>query len=65
VTRAITTTIGQPVESFSNNVSVDRTIKQACSLGGDLPPGFQRLFLELPTDEDRVLADFIIIVVVV
>jgi hypothetical protein len=42
--------IGQPVESFSNNVAIDRTIKQACSIGGDLAPGFQRMFLQLPTD---------------
>ena len=36
-------------------------INLACSVGGDLPPTYQRLFLELPRDEDRVLvADFII-----
>lgn len=38
-----------------------KKIKQACSIGGDIPPSIQRRFLELPRDEDRVLiADFII-----
>jgi hypothetical protein len=49
--------IGQPVESFSNNVSVDGKIKLACSGavgGGNLLPSFQRLFSELPCDEDKV-----------
>jgi hypothetical protein len=53
--------IGQPVESFSNNVGVDRTIKQACSVGGDLLPSFQRIFLQLPTDKNMLLlAEFTI-----
>jgi hypothetical protein len=53
----------QPVESFSNNVLADGKIKLACSsaVGGNLLPNFQRLFLELPSDEDKVsVADFII-----
>jgi|SRR5215216_4644413 len=38
-----------------------KKIKQACGIGGDIPQSIQRRFLELPTDEDRVLiADFII-----
>src|ERR671918_935895 len=38
-----------------------KKIKQACSIGGDIPTSIQRRFLELPRDEDRVLiADFII-----
>ena len=51
---------GQPVESFSNNVSVDRRIKEACSIGGgEILPQFQRLFLELPRDDDKLqIADF-------
>ena len=32
-----------------------KKIKQACSIGGDIPPSIQRRFLELPRDEDRVL----------
>jgi hypothetical protein len=53
--------IGQPVELFSNNVGIDRTIKEACSIGGDLLPSFQRMFLRLPTNKDiLLLADFII-----
>jgi hypothetical protein len=53
--------VGQPVESFSNVVAVDRKVKQACSIGGQMPTSLQRLFLELPRDEDRELvADFII-----
>jgi hypothetical protein len=54
--------VGQPVESFStNNVGIDRKVSQACSIGGQMPASFQRLFLELPRDEDRQLvADFII-----
>ena len=51
----------QPVESFSNVVGVDRKVKHACSIGGQLPVSLQRLFLELPRDEDKELvADFII-----
>jgi hypothetical protein len=53
--------IGQPVESFSNNVGIDRTIKEARSIGGELLPSFQRMFLQLPTDKDMLLlAEFII-----
>jgi hypothetical protein len=53
--------IGQPVESFSYVVGVDRKVKQACSIGGQLPVSLQRLFLELPRDEDKgLVADFII-----
>src|ERR671919_2885316 len=38
-----------------------KKIKQACSIGGDIPTSIQRRFLELPRDEDRVLiADFTI-----
>ncbi len=47
--------IGRPVESFSNVVSVDRKVKQACSIGGNLLPSYQRLFLELPRDDGKVL----------
>jgi hypothetical protein len=53
--------VGQPVESFSNVVGIDRKIKQACNIGGQVPASLQRLFLELPRDEDKELvADFII-----
>jgi hypothetical protein len=54
--------IGQPVESFSNVVGVDRKVKQACcNIGGQVPASLQRLFLELPRDEDKELvAEFII-----
>jgi integrase/recombinase XerD len=53
--------IGKPIDSFSNNVSVDRKVKEACTINGQLPPSFQRLFLELPTDHAKELvADFII-----
>jgi hypothetical protein len=53
--------IGQPVESFSNDPSVDNRIKLACSIGSKLPPSHQRLLLELPRDDDKILvADFII-----
>ena len=53
--------IGGPVESFSNIVSVDRKVKQACSIGGNLLPSYRRLFLELPRDDGKVLmADHII-----
>jgi hypothetical protein len=53
--------IGKPVDSFSNNVSVDRKVKEACTINGELLPSFQRLFLELPTDHAKELvADFII-----
>jgi hypothetical protein len=42
--------IGQPVESFSNDPSVDNRvdnrIKLACSIGSKLPPSHQRLLLE-------------------
>jgi hypothetical protein len=51
--------VGQSVDSFLNNVSIDRKVKQACSIAREVPPSFQRLFLELPTDKDReLLADF-------
>jgi integrase len=60
VTRVISQ-VGRPVESFSNVVGIDRKLKQACSIGGDVAPSFQRLLLELPTDKDReMVADFII-----
>ena len=40
---------------------IKKKIKQACSIGGDIPLGIQRRFFKLPTDEDRALiADFII-----
>jgi len=53
--------IGRPVESFSNIVGIDRTIKEACNIGGVITPSFQRLLLELPTDDDRLaVANFII-----
>lgn len=53
--------IGQRVESFSNDPSVDNRIKLACSIGSKLPPSHQRLLLELPRDDDKILvADFII-----
>jgi hypothetical protein len=53
--------IGRPVESFSNIVGTDRTIKEACNIGGAIAPYFQRLLLELPTDDDRLaVANFII-----
>src|SRR5688572_13475153 len=52
---------GQPVESFSNDVSVDRRIKEACSIGGgELQPQFQRLFLELGDKDKLSVADFVI-----
>jgi hypothetical protein len=46
--------IGRPVESFSNIVGTDRTIQEACNIGGAIMPSFQRLLLELPTDDDRL-----------
>ena len=53
--------IGRPVESFSNIVVTDRIIKEACNIGGAIAPYFQRLLLELPTDDDRLaVANFII-----
>lgn len=53
--------IGRPVESFSNIVGIDRKVKQACSIGGQVPASLQRLFLELARDEDKeLIADFII-----
>lgn len=53
--------IGRPVESFSNIVATDRIIKEACNIGGAIQPSFQRLLLELPTDDDRLaVASFII-----
>lgn len=53
--------IGGPAESFSNIVSVDRKVKQACSIGGNLLPRYRHLFLELPRDDGKVLmADQII-----
>lgn len=53
--------IGRPVDSFSNNIGIDRKCKQACTIGGEVLPSFQWLLLELPTDKDRELvADFII-----
>jgi hypothetical protein len=53
--------IGRPVESFSNIVGIDRTIKEACNIGGAIEPSTQRLLLELPTDDDRLaVANFII-----
>ena len=53
--------IGRPVESFSNTVGTDRIIKEACNIGGAIAPSFQRLLLELPTDDDRLaVANFII-----
>jgi len=53
--------VGQPVESFSNVVGVDRKVKQACSIGGQVPASLQRLVLELSRDEDKeLIADFII-----
>lgn len=48
----------QPVQEFSNNNNLDR--KNQIRLDG-LTPSTQRLFLELPTDEDNALmANFII-----
>jgi hypothetical protein len=53
--------IGQPVEFFSNVVGIERKVKQACSIGGQVPASLQRLLLELPRDEDKeLIADFII-----
>ena len=43
--------IGRPIESISNNVSFDRRVKEACAISGQMRPSFQRLFLELPTDD--------------
>lgn len=52
--------VGQPVEFFSNDLSVNRKVKLASSIGSNLAPSHQRLFLELPRDEDKVaVADFI------
>jgi hypothetical protein len=42
------------VESFSNIVGTDRIIKEACNIGDAIAPSFQRLLLELPTDDDRL-----------
>ncbi len=56
-----TSVIGRPVESFSNIVATNRIIKEACNIGGVIQPSFQRLLLELPTDDDRrAVANFII-----
>lgn len=53
--------VGQPVDSFSNDLAVDRKVKLASGVGSNLPPSHQRLFLEIPKDEDKVaIADFII-----
>ena len=53
--------IGRPVESFSNIIATDRIIKKACNIGGAIQPSFQRLLLEIPTDDDRLaVANFII-----
>jgi hypothetical protein len=53
--------IGRPVESFSNVIGTDRTIKEACNIGGAIAPYFQGLLLELPSDDDRLaVANFII-----
>src|SRR5918999_1278327 len=53
--------IGKSVDFFSDDPSADRKIKLASSLGSNLPPSHQRLFLELSKDEDKVaIADFII-----
>ena len=49
----------RPVQEFSNNnnLALDRKIKYICD---GLTPSTQRLFLELPKDEDReLIADFI------
>ena len=43
--------MGRPIESISNNVSVDRKVKEACAISGQMRPSFQRLFLELSTDD--------------
>ncbi len=41
--------------------SKNKKIKQACSIGGNVPLSIQSRFFEIPTDEDRALvADFII-----
>ena len=53
--------VGKPVESLSNIVGIDRTIKEACNIGGAVAPSYQRLLLELPIDEDILaVAQFII-----
>jgi hypothetical protein len=53
--------IGRPVESFSNIVGTDRIIKEASNIDGAIVPSIQRLLLELPTADDRlVVANFII-----
>jgi hypothetical protein len=53
--------IGGPAESFSNIVSVDRKVKQAFSIGGNLLPSYRRLFLGLSREYGKVLmADQII-----
>jgi hypothetical protein len=51
----------QQSQEEQQSQKIKKKIKQACSIGGDIPLGIQRRFFKLPTDEDRALiADFII-----
>src|SRR5215213_2263921 len=49
--------VGVVPSSFSDDYAIDQKVKRACK---GLLPGTQRLIMELPSDEDKViLADFI------